>query len=124
LTSLICSHVARQTLGPDHLAGITHRRAPRACNIITAPSPPGGLHHAAGCHSPPPRGASSSRRQAPLRLQGLCCTIPPGGALPTTRCLARTVTPVTDLCPVRMAACSRRQAPYQQRIASDFWHLK
>jgi len=77
--------------------GITHRQAPRACSIIIAPSPPGGLHHAAERHSPPPHGVFSSPRQAPMRLQGLCCTIPPGGTLPTARRPARTVTPVTDL---------------------------
>jgi len=32
---LSASHVARRTLGPNRLAGITHRQAPRTCRIIT-----------------------------------------------------------------------------------------
>ncbi|QCD93556.1 hypothetical protein DEO72_LG5g1631 [Vigna unguiculata] len=43
-TAWRASHAARQNLGPDRLAGITHRQAPSANRIIIAPSPPGGLH--------------------------------------------------------------------------------
>ena len=87
------------------MAGITHRQAPRAYSIITAPSPPGGLRPAARRHSPLPLGAparaarrhytfrtfalphrlaelplppGAKRQQWPLPL---ICFRPPGGSL-------------------------------------------
>jgi len=47
------------------MAGITHRHAPRASSIITAPSPPGGIHHVAKRYSLPPPSAPAPRRHAP-----------------------------------------------------------
>jgi len=104
------AHISRRqaNTGSRPPGGITHRQAPRACSIITAPSPSGGLHHAARHHSPPPPGAPAPRRQAPPHHQGLCCTIPLSGTLPTARRPAHTVTTITGLCPVCMAARTRR----------------
>jgi len=111
-------------LGLDRLVGITHCQASCACRIITAPLPPGRLCPAARRLTLPLPGSTVSRRQAPLHHQGLCCTIPLGGTLPTARRPARTVTTVIGLCPVRLAARTRCQAPYQLRTVTGFLALK
>jgi len=105
--------LAESSLHRHCLARDTYRHAPRACRIITAPSPPGGLRPATRRHSSPPPGAPATRRQAPPCHRGLCCSIPPGGTLPTARRHTSIVAIATDFCSVRLATRSRHQAPYQ-----------
>ena len=103
--------------GGHHTPPSATRLQHHHCTVTAGRTPP--------CHQAPLATTAWLIRLAPpgaTAFQGLCCTIPLGETLPIARRPARTMTPITDLCPMRLAARSHRQASYQQRNATGFWH--